>query len=376
MPVLIDISSPDSWVTASIYPRPFCDGVNLYDGNLSSTFHPSNKVAELDYVWIRAAGNITRDTIRFGGLPVPDQAFVVANKLGGGGGPFDQCPMAGVFGFAPYSTDSILEMPSPFLSMVQQGRLEKELFALRLRKPTELSFGRINPALYQGQFTEVPLTNKTTETFSGGWQTEATYMELHGEGGFVANLDGIPTTFSTRLFPMMVPERIHRRLVEGLGLQDIEWFPPSLPCEFRKDMPNITFNLAGKNLTLTPFDYMMPFNIPSVDERCICNIMPIAQYGKSSANEIILGWTFLRSFYSVFDRGVDTISCKYAPWASVRLGCLTSADTFCFSRKIILTIFAPERLRRLILEPEYATTIALIFSEGPLDLPSRQYRFD
>jgi len=68
-------------------------------------------------------------------------------------------------------------------------------------------------------------------------------------------------------------------------------------------MPGITFNLAGKDFTLSPYDNA--FMSPGPDH-CVAAILFIGM-PKQDHSEIVLGSAFLRSFYA--DNGKEYADC-------------------------------------------------------------------
>ncbi|KAK3386405.1 aspartic peptidase domain-containing protein [Podospora didyma] len=328
--VYLDISSHDSWIEPTdINPRDkLCKEAAAFDTAASTSFVATNTFARFHFDWMWGKGNLSYDTVGFGGgVAAADQAFAVPEYVSGDGFGFNTCPMAGIIGLAPFSSrresDDFGE-PSSVVSMVRQGVLERNLFAMRLRDPgAELSFGRVNNDLFQGGgwLAEVPLTRNVSGKWDGGWQTTASFLSIEvssddddddddnkKEKSFQADLGGVPATFTTRDRGIHVPEALYHRIYAAAGFQHGGWFPPTVDCTNRFAMPNITFTLEGdQNLTLTAFDYTEPWQLDGPDYPPSCTCMFYTSSGFHWSKEIILGSSFLRKYYTVFDLDTDTI---------------------------------------------------------------------
>ena len=148
-----------------------CRNASVFDTNASSSFLASDVPAQFSNGWLWGRGNISYDTIGYGGgggggggggVTAQHQAFAVPNYVSSDSFIFNPCPMAGVMGLAPFHSRTAADdfgKPSPFMTMVGQNALERNLFALRLAEPAEISFGRVNCALFRAPFlANLPLT--------------------------------------------------------------------------------------------------------------------------------------------------------------------------------------------------------------------------
>lgn len=310
IPVYLDISSADSWIVPDTLSYKPCPSSPSFHTNLSSTYLASPKTVDFTNDWIWGRGTMVFDTISYGTLPAPFQPFIVANKRDGGAGGFNGCPMAGFVGLAPSSQKkSVLNKPSHFERMVDMGLLERDLLALRLKEPAELSLGRMNPDLYKGEFTEIPLVQNR----KGTWQTTASHLIVEngvlGEPGLRYELRNESATFTTAWPVIHVPWGVFQGLMTTLGFDDVVWLVPSVRCEKRDSMPDVTFNLAGQNITITAYDYTEFWDGLPDGPRC-ASLFVAREPREKHSNEVVLGWSFLRAFYSVFDLGEGVAKCK------------------------------------------------------------------
>lgn len=313
--VLVDLSSPETFVSsvgcAKCYP-----GDVKYDSTLSSTSKANGSALEVDYGYIFASGNITADTFNFDDLQINNQLFLDATEVRPIGSSWDDLStIHGVLGLTPSSAGSALNLPSPFMTMVAENTLDKNILSLRLQEPRELLFGAVNPKYFTGELVRLPLTNRSSlyvpDLLTGNWQAEAHYLALGDEPGVRMSLDGYTASFSTRSAFIFLPDYAAFALTRILGFEDIMMMPPSISCEQRAHLPDLTINLAGHNFTLTPYDYTFEWPIRQSKTRCVS---AIAGVGIEQYDEIVLGSAFLRAFYSVFDQDTKTVGCKSAAY--------------------------------------------------------------
>ena len=241
-----------------------------------------------------------------------DQPFLEATKVQPIGLAWDDFSIIhGIVGLAPSSNGSTVNNPSPFKSMVDQKQLDKNIFGMRLRKPREIAFGGINDDLFTGDFVHVPLTNKTGPyILNGTWQTEANYVALGDSTDTDArkSLDGYTAAFSLTTQFIHLPDLIVLEFWNSLGFRDEMFVPPVVDCDQLGGMPDMTFNLAGQDFTLSPWDYTLEWPLEGEDVSCVSAFMP---FGVNQTTEMVLGSAFLRAFYSVFDLEEGSIGCEF-----------------------------------------------------------------
>ncbi|KAL9578772.1 MAG: hypothetical protein Q9212_005505 [Teloschistes hypoglaucus] len=266
---------------------------------------------EMDYGYLYASGYITVDDFNVNSIQVKGQPFLEATTVQPIGSSWDDLSLIhGILGLAPSDTGSTLHNPSLFVSMASQDLLSQNVLSMRLREPSGITFGTIDSRLFTGDITRIPLTNRTGKyALNGTWQAETRYMTLGSEPGLRLPLAGYTASFSTLTAFIFLPDPLAMQIIEMLEFENIMFLPPSVECEKLKYLPDITFNLAGKNFTLTPYDYTIEWPIEPGNVRCVSAIMP---FGLEQNEEIVLGSAFLRAFYSVFDLDTNTIGCKSA----------------------------------------------------------------
>lgn len=173
-------------------------------------------------------------------------------------------------------------------------------------------FGSVNADLFTGDITRLAVTNKTSDWFlTGNWQTEARFITVADSPKLSMSLDGYHASFTTAYASLGLPSHLVWNLIRELEFEDIMFMPPSIPCERREELPDLTINLSGHNFTLTPYDYTYEWEGEDGDVRCVGAFQPIPPE-MEAGKEVLIGTAFLRAFYSVFDLGSLTVGCKLA----------------------------------------------------------------
>lgn len=308
--VLIDISAPETFISSVNCEDCATEGTK-YNSSRSCSSKVQETTLEVDYRYLFASGNMTIDTFGFSELHIKNQPFLQATVVRPIGLSWDDISIInGIVGLTPSSAGSIHNNPSPFMSMVEEKILDQNVFSMRLREPRELMFGGVNQELFIGEIVKIPLTNKTGRyALSGRWQAEARYLTLGSEPGIRMSLAGYTASFSTGSAFILLPNRLALDILQDLQFEDIPFLPPSVACERRNSMPDLIFNLAGQNFTLTPYDYTYEFPLDRNTVRCVGAILP---FGVEKHDEIVFGSAFLRAFYSVFDLDTKSLGCKFA----------------------------------------------------------------
>ena len=170
-------------------------------------------------------------------------------------------------------------MPNPFNMMMGQGILDKNLFALKVPRGVlwaeeedgELTFGEIPKALLETELTRIPLLNDTESPLNDYWISEIRSLFM-GDGSTVYTpLDSFITIFSSA-FPII---GLPRDLTIGLTLEirAKRWgWLYTVPCDRRKALKDLSFDLAGNNFTITPWEYLL--EAPNGTHYCISTFWP------------------------------------------------------------------------------------------------------
>ena len=143
----------------------------------------------------------------------------------------------------------------------------------------------------------------------GGGKRKATYVAIGSIPGIRIDLKGLMASFSSSTAYVLLPDSITYDILHGLDFDtDINSLPLYVTCEQRAMLPEITFNPAGSNFSLTSYDYTFEWPIEGYGTRCVNVIMPIG-LSPQDTTEIMLGSAFVRAFYSIFDLDRPMLGC-------------------------------------------------------------------
>ncbi|KAI9762022.1 MAG: hypothetical protein M4579_000658 [Chaenotheca gracillima] len=311
---MLRISQSDQYVPSVNCSTYGCDGHPRYNSSQSSTYVANGTEIDLDTNVLQISGVVSQDTWRIGDLEVEDQLFTEGLEAAVRPG-YWRFAFDAILGLAPTDFAAVQRIPNAFSSMVSQKLLDRNLFSMRLAtedEPGEIIFGGVDDDLYTGELVHLPLTNETGRLVSGTWQVEAGSFS-YGEDRHGASIDlrGYTAVFDTAFPFISLPGPIAERVMDLMGAEPIPFYLMSIPCERRDFIPDVTFNLAGHNFTMSPFEYTLPVMVAGYGLRCLSTFFPLGDVMKPDEPTeppfIILGSAFLRGFYSVFDLDSGTV---------------------------------------------------------------------
>jgi hypothetical protein len=242
----------------------------------------------------------------------------------------------GILGIAPHGGNAdappyfdAARLDDPFLSMISQGLLDRNMFALKFANgtdhPGEIMFGGVNDDLYEGELKTLPLLNDTHDfrQISGRWNVPATKITIGL--GWVSLKDYVATLDSDEPF-IALPELFVVLLYNYLGMeqkgkQGPYPIPYSIDCSRRDKLDNFTLTLGDHDFVITPYQYTIEMDVEEWGgHRCISGFWPL----NTNEKFIVVGSSFLRAFYGVFDLDERTVSCECISFPSAK--CLSDID--------------------------------------------------
>lgn len=200
----------------------------------------------------------------------------------------------GILGLG-YDSISVNKIPPPFYNMIEQGKLDKPVFAFYLggtEDQSEATFGGIDESRYTGKLIKLPVRRKAY------WEVDFDAITF---GDQVASLDNTGAIVDTGTSLIALPTTIAELLNEEIGAKKGWNGQYSVDCAKRDSLPDLTFTLTGHNFTISAFDYIL-----EVQGSCISAFMGI-DFPEPVGPLAILGDAFLRQWYSVYDLGTNSI---------------------------------------------------------------------
>ncbi|PJF16705.1 hypothetical protein PSACC_03486 [Paramicrosporidium saccamoebae] len=284
--VVFDTASSTFWVPSGQCRSVPCKPRNKFD-NSSSTFMKDGSAFAIHYGTAVVQGYLSKDTVVVGGVPIKEQDFGEAVKMFGH--IFNDAAFDGVFGLGFDNIAAGGAVP-PFYNMIEDKSLYKPIFSLWLNGTSdehsgELILGGVDRSLFEGQVTFAPVVRK------GYWEITLQRFSI-GDDRFSQRRSAAIASGSTLIVvPLIDSHRIHRKL----GMKVTDDGRHVIDCEKVEHLPNILLTFGGKDFALSPADYVIKWHGE-------CMSAFVGQDIQSPTGPIwVLGTTFLRRHYTVFD---------------------------------------------------------------------------
>lgn len=319
--VVFDTGSSNLWVPSSECKSAACLAHRRYEASRSSTHVKDGKSFSIQYGMGAVRGHTSRDVLHVGGLRLPGQAF--GETTDAPGQAFLGTHFDGVFGLGYAALARASHHLPPFQAMLEAGLLREPLFSFHLARSDreaaergepmagaggEVRFGAIDGEKFRGPLHWFPVVRRQYWEVDLAWVGIVDSAEkiaspkhplvVHNEGRAV-----LDTGTSTIFGPPEAISAINERLGATLSLDGLYM----MECERAKSLPPILFHLgnssaAGNAFRLDPSDYIIRTN-----RGCVSSFMPISMHSDNGAELWILGDSFLKRYYSVYDFGKHRI---------------------------------------------------------------------
>ncbi|KAI5290331.1 Vacuolar protease A [Ascosphaera aggregata] len=293
--VVLDTGSSNLWVPSSECGSIACYLHTKYDSSSSSTYKPNGSEFAIQYGSGSLKGFISQDTLQIGDLKIKNQDFAEATSEPGlafAFGRFD-----GIFGLG-YDTISVNKIVPPFYNMLNQGLLDEPVFAFYLGDAnkegdsSEATFGGIDKSHFKGDLIKLPVRRKAY------WEVELDSISLGSESAELENTGAILDTGTSLI---ALPSTLASLLNKEIGAKKSWNGQYTIECEKRDSLPDLTFTLTGYNFTISPYDYIL-----EVQGSCMSSFMGM-DFPEPVGPLVILGDSFLRKWYSVYDLGNSAV---------------------------------------------------------------------
>jgi hypothetical protein len=286
--VIFDTGSSDLWA-ASSQCDDSCGRHAKYDSAKSSTYVANGTSFDIMYGSGPVSGFQSVDNLDMGGLIVKGQEFAEVTNAAGLGAAYKLGKFDGILGMA-FQVLSVNDVTTPFNNLVNQGLVESSQFAFYLgnsrQDKGELVLGGTDPAHYTGDITWVNLLS-------------ATYWEITLNG---MSVDGTSYTSGTKAIVdsgtsiLTAPSSIVAAIAKQIGAKEIIEGEYMVACNY-DTLPDMTFNIDGKDYVLTAYDYLLPDG-----DLCLLGMIGM-DIPPPTGPLWILGDVFMRKYYTVFDSG-------------------------------------------------------------------------
>ncbi|KAL8680552.1 MAG: hypothetical protein Q9186_003243 [Xanthomendoza sp. 1 TL-2023] len=305
--VLMDTGSSDLWVNAASSTKcnklwlESCTEYGLYDANASSTYTYLASDFWINYADNnRASGDYASDTALFGEHELTNLQFGVGYKTS---------QEMGVLGIG-YTTVEAKRLwahqasyPNLPQLLVDQGVIHSNAYSLWLddkdANAGTILFGGVDTEKFHGTLQTLPIPQSEGRplelclTLSG--------LRVSGSNGSQSFAEDLPATalLDSGTTLTRLPRKLTEDIFATLGLQhDTEEGDATIDCNMAESEEVFTFVFTSVNIVVP----MRELVLGPVEDRCGFGI------ARSIENDTVLGDTFLRSAYVVYDLENNEIS--------------------------------------------------------------------
>ncbi|XP_058556922.1 renin isoform X2 [Neofelis nebulosa] len=293
--VIFDTGSANLWVPSTkcspLYTA--CEIHSLYDSSESSSYMENGTAFTIRYGSGKVKGFLSQDEVTVGGITVT-QTFGEVTELPLI--PFMLAKFDGILGMG-FPAQAVGGVTPVFDHILSQGVLKEDVFSVYYSRNSHLLGGEVvlggsDPQYYQGNFHYVSVSK------TGSWQ-----IKMKGVSVRSATLvceEGCMVVVDTGASYISGPTSSLRLLMETLGAKELSPNEYVVNCKQVPALPDISFHLGGRAYTLTSADYVLK---DSYGDDGLCTL---ALHGLDvpppTGPVWVLGSSFIRKFYTEFDR--------------------------------------------------------------------------
>ena len=317
--VVMDTGSSNLWVpdsTCTNYATsPSCQVQHKYDNASSSTFVNKCPVSScflfLPYGSGTVLGALSTDTVSVGGLQLPNTSFGRVSEEPGPLSEWGAPLFDGIMGLAyPVIAMPMFSMlPGPFDEMMSRKLIDQPLFSVHLSSfendtSSYVAFGEIPQGHYEPPLITVP--QNPMQPLLGYWCVSVNAIKV--AGAVQPSTSGIIGVIDTGTSLIAGPPDVVNPIIAQVNATS--------DCSNVHMLPNISFTIAlseseSHDFVLTPeqYTYRVSFADGTPDQ-CQCGLFAF-DAGEGLLPLWILGDPFIRSYFSVFNRGTNQL--HFAP---------------------------------------------------------------
>ena len=311
--MLLDTGAANTWVMSTDCSSKACGKHETYGSSDSDTLKTTSMSWKVSYGTGSVSGQIINDTISFAGFSIP-MFFGAAAQVSDD---FLAYTMDGILGLGR-SSQTEIPLPTIMGTLASQGNIKANLFGISLQRRSdggsdgEITFGDVDKSKYSG---DVSFTNTLSK--DGLWEISVDDAGFDGKGAkFTGKTAIIDTGTSFILMPPDDAKKLHDLIPKSTQVGDANY---QVPCS---TTANVQFTFSGVTFDIPPKDY-----VGSKAESGLCN-SNIAGHQPFGVNQWLMGDTFLKSVYTVFDLDKNRIGRCFSISAS-QLRCLLSFSRLC-----------------------------------------------
>ena len=308
MEMHIDTGSSDMWVNtpdSAICQRrgDLCDQAGVFDANSSSTYQYLNSDFNISYVdGSSSSGDYVTDVVSFGGLDLREQQFGIGytsssqEGIIGIGYPINEVAVS-------YGYDQYANIPA---KLKEDGHINTNAYSLWLNdleaSTGSILFGGVNSGKYVGELETLPIIREV-----GGVYAEfiiaLTEVGYNGNQGSIWNGEPVAALLDSGSSLMYLPDDIAQGIFSQVGANYVQSDGAAyVDCDLSTSDRTIDFTFSSPTIRVPLNELVVGVGIDNNQPVCILGI------GSSGTSTPVLGDTFLRSAYVVYDIDNNEIS--------------------------------------------------------------------
>lgn len=328
--VSLDTGSSDLWVPnlqACSHPEQEqgCAFGGFFSPEESSTYQSLDpQTIVLPYGIGGAEGIISSDNVHIQGVEIQNQTFYLVSEVE------DQAGV-GIMGIGypageVYAAEFGPTYPTIVDALFNQGVINRRAFSLYLDDQESglgsVIFGGIDSSKYTGDLVSVAVTPNGTGQYDR-FAVDLSAISFVDESG--STLLTSPhmasrVTLDSGSTLSYLPQNVTQAIATGLGASYLAAAGVYIaPCAYRKVQASVSFQFGGSNgptlhveLSQLLGDYYQGENFGDGTEACTVNIAALSAEESDELDTLILGDSFLRSVYAVYDLDNNEIALAQA----------------------------------------------------------------
>jgi hypothetical protein len=306
----IDTGSSDLWANAKNSAlcqdsQNPCADSGTYDANSSTTYKFVNNEFNISYVdGSGASGDYATDIFHFGGQDLEGMQFGIG---------YDSSSSEGILGIG-YATNEVQVVrfhgesyPNLPQLLVNQGIIRTNAYSLWLNdldaSTGSILFGGVDTSKYVGKLQTLPIIPEEDQKFAE-FIVALTAMGANGKEGSIFQNQTVPVLLDSGSSLMYLPDEIVSAIYQNYNAQfDQRQGAAFVDCSLAQSSDTLDFTFSSPTISV-PMNELVIVAGQSRSGQEIC-ILGIGPAGDSTS---VLGDTFLRSAYVVYDLDRNEIS--------------------------------------------------------------------
>jgi hypothetical protein len=304
----IDTGSSDLWVNTKNSPLcqqggNQCGESGAYSANDSSTYKYVNSVFNISYVdGSGASGDYATDTFRFGGQTIKALQFGIGYQstspegILGIGYPINEVAVARA-GLNPY--------PNLPQKMANDGLISSNAYSLWLNdldsSTGSILFGGVDTDKFHGELKTLPIIPERGQYAE--FIIDLTGLGQNGRNDSIFANQNVPVLLDSGSSLMYLPNDVARTLYQKYNAQyDSRQGAAFVDCNLANQQGSLDFDFSGVKISVPLNELVIVASVSRGQEICLLGV------GPAGSSVAVLGDTFLRSAYVVYDLDNNEIS--------------------------------------------------------------------